>query len=202
MKIVNYPKLNGATPIEGARKNGVAYDLAPGEAIEVTEEVAMWLKATYPFLEVVDASKKQVEAAQKQLDKAKTVMSKDLRKGLVSALTKYRVGPKEIESLVTAKISAEALVDMDEAAIEIIPGIGDKTVDKILDYKSEQLMKRQEASDKSTEEAPAEKPVAKKVVTKKAAAKKAPVKAKTSKKAETPAEETPTEEAPATEESK
>lgn len=148
-QVVNYPQIDGATPIVGARHKEVSYDLAPGEAIEVDQEAAIWLKQVYPFLQIVEKSKKDLLNERAELSKAVEGANKDLVGELTKALAPFKVGKKEIETLASHKISPVALVDMDMEALSDINGIGEATLDKLTDFKEKALAKRQAQADKA-----------------------------------------------------
>lgn len=69
MKVVHYPKIEGAEDIQGFVYQGTKHDIKVGASIaDIEDDVAARLKQTYPFLSVID--QKVAEKAQELIDEA------------------------------------------------------------------------------------------------------------------------------------
>ena len=98
---ITYPQIKGATPILGwVHSSGMRIDLKVGEAIKVTQDVAIDLKATFPFLEISEASEgvvvempkiKPIAKTKKVIKESAKPEEKSLKKRAVE-LGVFRVG--------------------------------------------------------------------------------------------------------------
>lgn len=94
MKVVHYPKIEGAEDIKGFVFQSNTYNIKVGDSIDVEDDVAARLKQTYTFLTVID--QKVAEKAQKLIDEAEKATKQPTKRVEVEVETDQSASTSEI----------------------------------------------------------------------------------------------------------